>query len=164
MNDVSSLHPRTEATLQDLESANWFSSVGQPVSGVIVVSSWSEAIKHCGSDEWEALTQEADNRYCVQLQKRAPERFQKWNEIVREVKLKTVPLVDRKIAKVVEENKLPKVFGDTVDWDILGVCMESEYADVFPPGFFAAQAYWYVQGHFPCGWRGEFPEGTRIIY
>jgi len=52
-----------------------------------------------------------------------------------------------------------------VQWEILGVCMEAEYADVYPPGFYASQAYWYVKGHFPCGWEGgEFPKGKLIIY
>ena len=51
-----------------------------------------------------------------------------------------------------------------VQWDILHVCMEAEYADVYPPGFYASQAYWYVKGHFPCGWQGEFPNGKLIVY
>jgi hypothetical protein len=59
---------------------------------------------------------------------------------------------------------VPGAFVDTVDWDILHVCMEAEYADVYPPGFFASQAFWYVQGHFPCGWEGEFPAGRLVLY
>ena len=62
------------------------------------------------------------------------------------------------------ENNLPKVFEDTVQWDILGVCMEAEYADIFQPGFYASQAYWYINGHFPCGWEGKFPNGKLIVY
>lgn len=73
-------------------------------------------------------------------------------------------LVREKTKRVVEENELPKIFLDTIDWDILHVCMEAEYADVYPPGFFASQAYWYVKGHFPCGWVGEFPDGKLVVY
>jgi hypothetical protein len=65
---------------------------------------------------------------------------------------------------VVAEHDLPKVFLDTVDWDILNLCMEAEYADVYPPGFYASQAYWYLKGHFPCGWQGAFPKGKLVIY
>lgn len=44
-------------------------------------------------------------------------------------------------------------------------CTSPEWEDLHgAPGFFAAQAYWYSVGHFPCGWDGEFPAGTRIIY
>src|SRR5262249_31632568 len=59
---------------------------------------------------------------------------------------------------------LPKVFGNTVRWDILHLCMEAEFADVYPPGYYASQAYWYAHGHFPCGWRGEFSSGTLIVF
>ena len=40
--------------------------------------------------------------------------------------------------------------------DILHVCIESELADVHPPGFFTSKAYCYVKGHFPCGCRALF--------
>ena len=76
----------------------------------------------------------------------------------------TVPFVKQKIEAVVLENQLPKVFEDTVQWDILHVCVEAEYADTYEPGFYASQAYWYVNGHFPCGWEGQFPAGRLIIY
>jgi hypothetical protein len=53
----------------------------------------------------------------------------------------------------------------SVRWDIIHLCMEAEYADLYPPGFFAAKGYWYVAGHFPCGWHRNFPkEGKLIIY
>jgi hypothetical protein len=38
--------------------------------------------------------------------------------------------------------------------------MESEYADVVPPRFFAALGFYNVRGHFPCGWEGEYPPGA----
>jgi hypothetical protein len=62
------------------------------------------------------------------------------------------------------EEARPRTFEDAVQWDILNVCMEAEYADIYPPGFYASQAYWYVKGHFPCGWQGNFPEGKLIMY
>jgi hypothetical protein len=83
---------------------------------------------------------------------------------VVEMKKFTEPLIERKIETVVRENNLPKVFRATIRWDILGVCMESEYADGVPPGYYASQAYWYVKGHVPCGWQGNFPNGMLIIY
>ena len=94
----------------------------------------------------------------------APERFHLWNDIVAEIKPISQALVREKAKDVIEENKLPKVFLDTVDWDIIHLCMEAEYADVYPPGFFASQSHWYVKGHCPCGWNGEFPNGRLIVY
>ena len=159
------MHPRTTATLEELDQAIWFSRVGaQDTTAAIVLSSWREAIEHCASLEWENLCLEAANQYRQRLVERSRERFERWNEIVDELKPTTIPFVRRKIEAVTRENNLPKVFGDTVEWDILHLCMEAEYADVFPPGFYASHAYWYVKGHFPCGYRGDFPKGKLIIY
>jgi hypothetical protein len=76
----------------------------------------------------------------------------------------TIPFVQHKIEAVVGQNNLPTVFENMVQWDILGVCLESEFADLYPPGFFTSNAYWYTKGHFPCGWQGDFPQGKLMIY
>lgn len=159
------MHPRTVATLDKLRQAAWFSYVGvKDTEAAIVLSSWGEAIESCSSLEWENLCLEAVNQYCERLVERSRERFQRWNDLVVEMKPLVQSLVREKTKRVVEENELPKIFLDTIDWDILHVCMEAEYADVYPPGFFASQAYWYVKGHFPCGWVGEFPDGKLVVY
>jgi hypothetical protein len=159
------MHPRTVATLNKLEGAEWFRNVGvRDTEVAIVLSSWKEAIEHCSSIEWENLLIEASNQYRARLIERSKERFSQWSNIVKDLKKTTVPFVQRKIEKVVQEHDLPKRFEDMVQWDILGVCLEAEYADVYPPGFYADQAHWYVRGHFPCGWEGQFPQGKLIIY
>ncbi|MCU0522657.1 MAG: hypothetical protein MUF84_18445 [Anaerolineae bacterium] len=159
------MHPRTLATLDQLREADWFSTVGvNDTETAIVVGSWDDAISLCAMDDWQDLLLEAANQYCSRLAERSPSRFGAWNDVVAQVKLATVPLVEERTSSVVAANNLPKVFVHTVQWDVLHVCMEAEYADVFPPGFFASQAYWYVKGHFPCGWDGKFPEGRIIVY
>jgi DNA-binding transcriptional regulator YdaS (Cro superfamily) len=159
------MHDRTKKTLEELERAQWFQKVGQKDTQVaIVLSSWEEAIKSCASDAWQDLLLEAANQYREKLAGISRERLRQWNAIVQEVSAAVTSLVDRKTAQVVRENQLPQVFTETVEWDILHLAMEAEYADVYEPGFFASQAYWYVHGHFPCGWKGVFPEGKLVIY
>ncbi|MFL6546539.1 MAG: hypothetical protein ACJ8LM_15360 [Candidatus Udaeobacter sp.] len=159
------MHPRTIATLDELEKAAWFSRVGvKDAEFAIVLSSWHEAIEYCSSDEWLDLCLEAVNQYCERLVERSVDRFRKWNEVAIEVKRTTEPFVRRKIEQVVREHNLPPVFEHTVQWDMIHLCMEAEYADVYPPGFFASHAYWYLNGHFPCGWQGDFPKGALVIY
>jgi hypothetical protein len=159
------MHARTAATLEKLYQAQWFRYVGIRDTEVAeVLNSWKEAIKSCRSLAWENLCLEAANGYCEKLARQSPERFEKWNDIVDEIKPVTQALVREKTEEVVEANELPEIFLNCVDWDILHLCMEAEYADVCPPGFFAGQAYWYVSGHFPCGWRGPIPDGKLIIY
>jgi hypothetical protein len=121
-------------------------------------------VASCSSLDWENLCLEASNQYAGQLARRNRARWDQWNAVVDGIRPTVVAFVERKIRSVVTEHSLPKAFEDTVRWDILHVCMEAEYADVFPPGFYASQAYWYVQGHFPCGWVGAFPEGKLVLY
>jgi hypothetical protein len=127
-------------------------------------SSWPEAVESCSSPEWEDLCLEAANQYRERLIERSLARYAKWNDVVLAIKPLTQALVREKTKDVIARNNLPEVFLQTVDCDILHLCMEAEYADVFPPGFYASQAYWYVKGHFPCGWRGAFPQGRLVIY
>jgi len=159
------MHQRTIATLTELESKNWFVNVGKRDSDhVVFLTGWDEAIKSCMGEPWESLCQEAVNQYRTRLLERDKLRFRDWNLLVREIKGNTVPLVLNKTKKVVDANQLPKGFIDTVQWDILNLCMEAEYADIFPPGFFASQAFWYIKGHFPCGWEGNFPNGKLVVF
>jgi hypothetical protein len=159
------VHPRTISTLDKLERAAWFSRVGvHDATTAIILASWQEAIEHCASIEWENLCLEATNQYRERLAERSKERFGTWNDTVDELKKTTVPFVRRKIEAATRLHKLPSLFEDTVQWDILGACMEAEYADIYPPGFYGSNAYWYIKGHFPCGWRGEFPKGQLVVY
>lgn len=163
------MQAQTTATLEKLEKAPWFANVGTYVgvedrSKFVFLSTWQEAIDYCSSVEWEKLSLEAANQYRERLLERSKERFNQWNEIVHQLKSVTEPFVRRKIESVMRENNLPKVFEDTVQWDILHVCLEAEYADIYQPGYYASQAYWYVKGHFACGWEGDFPKGKLIIF
>jgi len=126
--------------------------------------SWADALRLSQESKWKALHQEAVNQYAERVLERNVDRYRQWNEIVRALKHHTIPLVLNKVKQVAELNDLSKSFVTSVQWDILHVCIESEYADVFPPGFYANQAYWYMRGHYPCGWDGEFPGGRPVIY
>jgi len=159
------MNHRTQETIERLETADWFCAVGRnDTENATILSSWKEAIESCASEEWQDLLLEAKNQYTEKLVRISKERFNQWNIIGRELKAVTIPLVSRKLQPVMDREKLPKIFEDTVNWDILNLAMEAEYADVYPPGFFTSQGYWYIKGHFPCGWQGSFPEGKLIIY
>jgi hypothetical protein len=159
------MHSRTIATLDRLEKASWFSQVGVNAgSSAVVVRSWPEAIEYCDSSAWEDLQGEALNRYREFIAHRSKERWRLWSDTVREVKKLTKPFVGHKIAVIIREKGLPEIFNIQVNHDITGLCMEAEYADMCPPGLFTRIGYWYLNGHFPCGWSGVFPQGKPVIY
>jgi hypothetical protein len=162
----SVMHARTAATLDKLRGETWFRNVGlQDTEAAEVLSSWDEAIRSCSSPEWIGLCHDAVDAYCARIQARSPSDYKNWNQIVLSIRPNVISLVREMTETVIQQNGLPRVFLDSVGWDILHACMESELADIFPPGFYASQAYWYMKGHFPCGWKGPFPEGgTLLIY
>jgi hypothetical protein len=158
------MHPRTVATLDSLREVDWFRNVGvQDTRTAVVLSSWQEAVRSCASPEWIGLCHDAVDQYCSRIGERSPGDLNRWNEIVLSVRPAVLSLVREKTRDVVEAHDLPGEFLNAVGWDILHLCMESEFADIYSPGFFASQAYWYMSGHFPCGWRGPFPEGGQLV-
>jgi hypothetical protein len=158
------MRSKTIETLEMLRREKWFRNVGvHDTDAAAILTSWQEAIESCSSPEWEELCTEAANQYRARLQERSAGVLENWNEIVKIVKPASQSLVREMTHEVIKEHDLPKVFLDTVDWDILHLCMESEFADIYPAGFYASQAYWYSKGHFPCGWQGAFPQGGRLV-
>ncbi len=160
------MQQRTQELLADLDGADWFSTVGQPFAEplrneVIFVSSWAEAVDYCGSTSWENYTLEQQNLLTSHLHDHGRDRYQRWNQIVDEVKAVLTPMVERKITPIVREHALPEVVGHCVRWDVLGACMESEYVDICPTAFFTDLMGWYTQGRFPCGY-GEVDRDGKI--
>jgi hypothetical protein len=148
-----------------VEQIELFQYVGRhEPSTPIAASSWSEAMFYCSSDEWQDVIIEATNLYRIKLLNISKERYNGWNIIVKDVLPRVEELVTRKTKKVIEENNLPKIFIDTVIWDILHLAIGLEYADMQEFSFFVNNGYWYLNGHFPCGWQGDFPEGKLIVY
>lgn len=161
------LRPPTLATLNDLQSFAWFSRVGErhpEVSTAVVLSNWFEAITSMEEEEWENLRLDARNGYTAQLARTSPVRFRTWNAKVEAIKVITVPMVNSVFSTNMSLRELPRKVLDIVQWDVLHVCMEAEFSDCAPIGFFASNAYWYRAGHFPCGWKGTFPDGKCVIY
>lgn len=159
------MHPRTIATLKKLEQVDWFRNVGvKDLELATIVSSWQEAMRHCESLEWENLRLDAANTLGIRVRRVSVERYNAWNEYAAEIRPVIEPLIDDKSRHVVIRNGLPRKFTNAVRWDIGHLCMECEYADIVPPAFFTGLAYWYVAGHFPCGWEGDYPEGRIIVF
>lgn len=163
------MHERTIKVLKRLEGCDWFSNVGTnngiPEGSIVaLLSSWNEAIESCSSLEWDNLCLEAANQYRQRIGEQAPDRLRDWNNKIMSVR----PIADRLASKIIEEycvdSDIREVLVNTLRWDIVHICLEYEYADIYPPGYYASQAFWYSTGHFPCGWSGAFPEGNLIIY
>lgn len=159
------MHPSTIATFNHLEQVDWFSRVGcADFDDITMLSSWEEAIEMCAGIEWENIQLHAANQLTIKLHFEAMDEYRRWNDIVKDIKPFICDFVARKINLVVREHHLPKVFEDSINWDMINLAMECEYSDIIKPSFFAGNSFWYAKGHFPCGWKGSFPGGHPVIY
>jgi hypothetical protein len=157
---------KTEELLAALDACDWFSRVGlRDSESATFLDSWNEAIIFATDRrDWESFRLERRNELTVFLHNRAMDRYRKWNEITADLKRTIEPMVFRKIASVSVAHNLPKAFEHCVRWDILGACMEAEYEDLRPLGFYSELAVIYLKGHFPCGWDGVYPSGHFLVY
>ena len=164
--------PQTRDLLKELEEAQWFATVGQPITAarsgsVVLVSCWEEALR-CYSSEYKWSNFKLDQRFKQRqfLQAHAPDRKKAWNRTVREVKQSLLPLVQRKTRAVARRLTITQAatVQHAAECDILGACMELEYADVRAPGLYCGLVLWYLRGRFPCGWGERLETGEVRLY
>ena len=154
-----------------LRVIDWFAKCGMPVTLDLTMpfrqlSCWAEAIECCTSIEWENSQLEAQNQLTLWLHLHDREHYQGWNDSVREHKKKTLdPLIERVIAPLLAKIVIePASLIPSVQWDILGALMENSYlASGHAAFFFLELLTVYEAGHFPCGWRGSWPQGELLI-
>lgn len=155
----------TENLLEQLEDAEWFSSVGRPTeSSVLNVPSWHEAMATRATEEWDEALLGGANQIRQGLGVQHNDRYQEWNAIVHEAMPSIQQLIAKKTAPTLSTVSLPPYFNAMVQGDIVHMCVEMAYVNIVPAGFYSGLAEWYCQGHFPCGWIGAYPNGKLIIY
>ncbi|WP_156647822.1 hypothetical protein [Methylobacterium sp. Leaf87] len=158
-------HPRTIATLDRLDKAEWFSRLGEiDFETSIFVKNWEEAHSYASSIAWENLKIEAANRIRIQLLSRNKRRFNEWNMVASTIRPFAIALVKDKFESIDLNAAFSEKIASNTRWDIIHLCMECEYLDIIEPGFFHSLAFYYVEGHFPCGFKGEFPNGKQIVF
>lgn len=159
------VRPETIATLDELESVEWFRNVGRArPRHALAVRTWDEALPYLDKLESENVRLEAANGISEALFNASREAFNEWNDRVDLLKPLTEALVREKAAPFIQRQRWPRGALDTVRWDILHLAMEVEYGEWVKPPFYVQLAYWYREGHFPLGWEGEVFNGKLVVY
>jgi hypothetical protein len=151
--------------LRRLEATDLFANVGKPLDGPFArVGSWDEAIERINRDDSESASLEASNRIADQLPKMV---HQRWNNVADAVKARFDPLIRVKLAQSIAAGRAPERVMEAeagILWDLVFVGMELEYRRFAKPHYFTQAAELYLQGHFPCGWQGDFPRGRIVVF
>jgi hypothetical protein len=150
---------------------DWFSSCGEPdefdvTMKVERVKSWPQAMKSCKTRTWENVELEARNQLTMALDNLDRDRYQDWNKIAFTLKKDVVTPLTRKVWEPFQqEHGLDIRLIHCVQWDVLAAMMENAYmSSKHGAYFFLELLSVYEAGHFPCGWRGEWPQGSLVVY
>jgi hypothetical protein len=160
---------QTKVTLAELQEADLLANAGRPIqsSGIVVVKSWQEAMNLCTSKEWDNLRLEGENLLTEALSSRCRDRYNKtWNNTAIELNQLIAPVLTDKLDALARRGRLPKKVRQIIHCDVRAICMEAEYLDIVPAGWYTNHLKpWYLKGHLPCGWTGEFlREGTVMVF
>ncbi|MFF2484304.1 hypothetical protein [Paenibacillus sp. NPDC058071] len=155
--------------VERISKINWFSNCGNALEysiqfEVVNESNWKRATKHSQSRNWEAITLEVGNQLTEFLSVKFPDKFRKWNQLVREGKEVIEQYVVPKINEYINQKELSPAILDHVKWDVISAIMEYNYKDEKDPIFFLELLKVYESGNFPCGWKGSWPNGKLIVY
>jgi hypothetical protein len=161
------LDARAIRTVERLDAVSWFTHVGQPVvDGVpmLLLSSWQEAVECAISPAYDDFVLEPANELRSNVFRLAPQHARTWNAVVQVIKPHSEPLVERKIAAAHLAHTIAKTISGTVHWDMAHILLALHFQDSYRSAYYDDLLGWYLRGHFPCGWRGEYPKGEFIIY
>ena len=152
----------------NLETINWFSNCAiMPDTdfGFVVewIPDWSIAVKQLATHNWEDTTLQARNALTMHLSKKYQNEYQHWNKLTKQARDHIVKNIMPTVTEFQQELKLPSVFCDRVRWDLLATVMEASYKSCAPPVFFANLFKVYSVGRYPCGWKGEWPNGSLMV-
>jgi len=150
------------------ETINWFSKCAtgsNPALGwdIIWVRDWRTAAESLSHPNWEDTTLHARNALTTHLAARDQSAYQKWNVLMKEARQRIGTEVMPIVEQFQQEHSLSEMFSQCVRWDLLGAVMEATYKRFRPPVFFDRLLTIYERGRFPCGWKGEWPNGKLMV-
>lgn len=152
----------SEKFVEEMKSVKWFSRGGEPCEKYLLVKSVYDAY-----DNWNANYLSVLDPITHELEKLAEELI--GDDAVSDI-FETVSLgLDKEIWEAwlafrervrPEENALDEEICDMVKRDLCWAAVERA---MNRPGFFTALLDVYRDGHFPCGWDGDHPDGRAAV-
>lgn len=163
MTTLYELESITIDLLNKLKNVIWFSNVGNWNSAdVLLVKNWIEAEQYCLSDDCENAQLDARNDFSILASDY--EKVKQWNTVSATLRLLIEPLVLKKTKILNSCVSKPELVRNSIKWDIILCAMALEYQKFISFPYYNTIAQTYLNGHFPCGWDGVWPEGRLIVF
>jgi hypothetical protein len=138
--------------------------VGEPYLDYTVLSSVTQMRASLTNGIWENIVLEESRNITSFLARMHPAEDQKWNDLARSAKAFLHQKMEGKISRLITTHVLSDEDADFVRFDLVNLLVMDNYRPYVTSGFFDQLADIYINGHIPCGWNGEHPAGSIIIY
>jgi len=159
--------PTPESFLDALSKAPLFARVGEPLPRrwkAIPVGSWDEALATTRGDHRDAQHLEARNALTVVLAHEHKAEYRRWRDRVGDLRARIDTLITPVCEDITRRHQLSTSPFASLRAACLYICMEYEYAHIRKPDFFHQVATMYLEGHFPCGYKGWYPNGQHEVF
>lgn len=165
---TTSLFPLSLEQLSDPETYKLaLTRVGTgDLSGMTRVGTWREAARLCDDDETLSMLVESMNLVADKVQDVDYNLHNLRNIFAAYSKPRLPELAEKYIKPRVPAEIDPKLIINQINWIVVGATIERCYAivGVVEPMWATRWCQLIVDGYFPCGWEGEFPNGRLIVY
>ena len=154
--------------LSEFDAAPLFSKCGASIeslgAGTIQVQNWEIMLESIGTVERENAGIDAANLLRHQIRTHVPEQLNLWNDHVDDIKPQLEEVVYRKLTPWMQSRTLPPRMVNSVRWDLLHLCLYEGHKPYVNVPFYDEMRAWYMAGHLPCGWFGDFPVGQMMVH
>lgn len=165
------------AELQDrMQTVPWFEHCGNKITTSQMVpfkslSQWRKAVLAVLSSEWETAVHQGENALSEYLLEHHPAIYANRRNAIIEatdacIRKHLKPAIDagtRRFAPIGTSIGAGVAF--EIQRAVRGAFLEAGFADLDHGKTFFTDAFrFYEQGHFPCGWTGEWPEGLLLVF
>ncbi|CAL2106072.1 conserved hypothetical protein [Tenacibaculum sp. 190524A02b] len=163
------LKPLKPEHFSDLENVDWFSNCGKQIGfstkhKLERIQSLTESVELCNSIEWGNFQLEKRNDLTSYLNRTRKNESTEWNTITVGIKNYLKDGIFKTIQEKLSQSDLPDLVFASVEWDILSYYQELVYKKYNIPTFYSHLIPIYKNGYLPCSYKGEFPNGTMLIY
>ena len=159
--EVTSLPQRVLDFIQEVQNADWFVSVGNPMNEPTV---FQGSIDNAQNEQplFEEASLEYQNVLSATLCYNFHYHYNRcWNEVVRLLQ----PLLDDLIAEKLKDALVPisDYLRSSVRATIQSASMEHFFAPQVPISTHSSWVEWLIKGHIPYAWQGDFANGTLVV-
>lgn len=114
---------------------------------------------------WDSIRLEARGDVTAYLAVNAPEAYnENWNRLALQVRNEILLKLEPGILKSLEQLGLPRSACRSVRTDLINILLVLSYRDYVTSKFHEDLFLVYKQGFLPCGWKGEYPRGTLLVF